>query len=344
MLRILGFNAADSVSIKRGEVYAPIPYEIYTENNRERAPLEQSRCLSGAYIGEENIYSDISDFEQMTETDNDIYISIMKQGQDFPSDEIISCCAKGKTPMLMLEKGIGSSQAMGAAKMCGSLNIPMFVEIKSADISGYECIGKIFREYAPNTVLVYGADSDSFEYDFPDEELVDWVGIDVNEKMKDGVIISQAENVKRLCTYFKNKAVMLNISVPNFSTDGCSYAYSEAALEIEALYSAAADFNNVGAVNYISSIEKNGSTVVSNCRITENSTLTEAFKNGCMSLPDSRYWCKTPFAAYEVNGRIIASNDAVLRLGIKGKFINSGYSEINTARINKFERKLFIKL
>ncbi|MDO5388617.1 MAG: hypothetical protein Q4F63_05225 [Clostridia bacterium] len=319
-----------------------IPYGIYVKSDRDKALLEGDKCMSGVYIWEENIYSDIKNFEEKTLTSNDIYISRLIPGEDFPKGEIIDCYAKGKQPMLIIEKGFGSSQIMKAAEICGNINIPLFVEIKDNDKEVYECFAEIFREYAPRSVMVYGIDSADNVDMFPDENLVDWIAIEAKEKMKNGIIMSEYENISSKCNYFKNKTLMLNISVPNFSIEKCNYAYNEAANEISRLYSLALDYGNVGAVNYISIIEKNENTVSCNYRITENQIITEAFKRGVEGLEKDRYWTLTPYAAYVWGSNVIVSNECVKSLGLKGEFVNSGFSKIKASGFNKSERKVFV--
>lgn len=341
LLICLSISQLDTASEHKRPEY--LPYEIYMENyNREKAPLEKDVCMKGAYIGDENNYADIKSFENYVDIDNDIYVSRVSKGENLPLREITDCYAKGKIPMVELKGDYGSSQAMAAAKVLGNMNVPVFVEIKSsADV--YNCLAEIFREYTPRAVLVYGIDSRSINYDFPKEELVDWVAINAEEKMQNGYIMSEYENISKWCNYYKDKTIMLNISVPNFSTDRCSYVYSEAANEIKRLYKLASEYNNIGAFNYISCIEKNNDMVSCNYRITENILLTSAYKLAAENLTNNRYWSKTPYIAYVSDKRVIVSNEALKSCKIGGKYINSGFSEINVSGFNKSERKVFVK-
>lgn len=324
------------------EVREFVPYQIYVKNEKEKAPLESDKCMSGVYIGEENMYSDIKSFEEKTGVNNDIYISRIFPGDDFPTGSIIDCYAKGKLPMLVIEKGFGSSQIDSVAKMCGSFDISMLVEIKTEDKYIYECFAEIFRTYAPKTVLAYGISSSVTGYDFPKEELVDWVAVEAKEKMSEGNIVSEYENIARQCSYFKDKTVMVNISVPNFSIEKCNYAYKEAADEISRLYSLALEYNNIGALNYISLIEKKDNMVSCNYRITENEQLINSFKSGVLSLVSDRYWSKTPYVAYVKDDMVLVSNSVIKNINAEGKFVNSGFSEINPNGFNKSERKVFV--
>lgn len=320
-----------------------VPYSVYTENQRTvRTPLEAEKCMTGAYIEDENSYSDIKAFEEYTGISNDIYISIAKGGEDLPVSEITMCYAKGKIPMLIIEPDYGLTRTEAAARLCGELNIPMLVEIRGG-CSIYTSLARLFREYAPKAVLVYAIEADSMDYSFPEEELVDWTAVECIEKMKDGAVISQYEEASRWCGYLKNKTVMLNISVPNFSLDRCNYAWREAADEITALYSLASEYNNIGALNYISQIEKKDNMVSCNYRITENILITAAYKKGVSSIVKNSYWIKTPYTAYVSDTNTIISRKAVQALHIKGKHINSGYSYINPNGFNKSERKVFVK-
>lgn len=342
-LGFLGFNTVDK-TLPVNETQKYLPYEIYTEgSDRQKAPFEKDECMTGAYIKEENNYSGIKGFEDYTAIENHIYITRVKKGDNLPLSDILDCYAKGKIPMLELTGDYGSTNAMSAAKALGNMNIPMFVEIKNCSSNVYNCLAEIFREYAPKTVLVYGINSSSNDYSFPKENLVDWVALNACEKMNNGIIVSEYENISKWCNYFKDKTIMLNISVPNFSTDRCNYAYKEASDEITRLYSLVMEYSNIGAVNYISCIEKNNGIVSANYRITENIMLTSAYKRAVENIASNRYWNKTPYVAYVSDNNVLVSNDAVIELGVKGEYINSGYSYINVSGFNKSERKVFVK-
>ncbi len=340
LLICLSISQFTADEVKKSEY---LPYEIYMENyDREKAPLEKDVCLKGAYIGDENNYADIKAFENYIDIENDIYISRVSKGENLPLREITECYAKGKIPMIEIKGDYGISQSMAAAKTLGNMNIPIFVEIRS-DADVYNCLADIFREYAPRAVMVYGMDTDNTTYDYPKEELVDWVGLNAEEKTHNGYIISEYENISKWCGYFKDKAIMLNISVPNFSTDRCSYVYNEAANEITRLYDLVSEYSNIGAVNYISCVKKNDGMVSCNYRITENILLTGAYKKSVENMTNNRYWSKTPYVAYVSDKKVIVSNDALKSCKISGKYINSGYSEINASGFNKSERKVFVK-
>lgn len=320
-----------------------IPYEIYIHNDKNNAPLEKDKCMKGAYISDENNYSNIKSFEEYTGVNNDIYISSIKKDSDLPTREIVDCYAKNKIPMIILKKDVGISKADSIAKACGNMNISMFVQIESNDITAYECIANIFRTYAPKAVLIYSINADKSDFNFPKSNLADWIGINISEKTSSGYIISQYENVAKWCNYLQDKTVMLNISVPNFSTDRCNYLYKEASNEIERLYYLGAEFSNIGAINYLSTIEKDNGIIVRNCRITESPMVTAAYKHGTAVINTNRYWSKSPHIAYVKGDNVIVSNTILDELNKKGNYINSGYSFIKADGFNKSERKIFVK-
>lgn len=334
-----------SSSVKEAQKPRPIyePYQIYVRSERQKAPLEGNKCMKGAYIHEEALYSDIDVFEKKTGIENDIYISLVSPSDDFPSSEVIQTYAKGKLPFIILEEGFDISRARDIARVCGNLNIPMLVEIRGEDKFTYESCAGVFRELAPKTALVYGTASDSTDYEFPDEELVDWVALDIKENTKNRNIVSEYENAVSKCDYFRDKAVMLNISVPNFTIDGCSYIYKEASDEIKRLYSLASDYSNVGAVNYISRVEKHNGTVSCNYRITENEMLVNTLYECVNTLSGDRYWSRTSYIAYASADTVLTANDTAERLSLEHSYVNSGFCEIRAGGFNKSERKIFVK-
>lgn len=320
-----------------------VPYEIYVNNEKDKAPLERDKAMKGAYIYDENNYADIKAFEEYTGINNDIYISILTKNKDLPARELVDCYAKGKIPMLIIKKDFGLSNCESAAKVCGNMNISMFVEIESSDKYAYESMAEIFNKYAPKAVLVYGINSDKKNFDFPKAELIDWIAINVNEKIENGTIVSQYENTAMWCEYLKEKTIMLNLSVANFSIDRCNYVYKEASDEIERLYTLGGKFSNIGAVNYLSTVEKGDTMIKINSRITENPMITGAYKKGVSYIEANRYWSKSPYVAYVKGDNVIVSNMALCSLKKQGKYINSGYSLIKADGFNKSERKIFVK-
>lgn len=341
LLMCLSLITATQPNININQKY--VPYEIYIHNEKNIAPLETAKCMKGAYINDENNYNNVKSFEEYTNINNDIYVSIIQKDSDLPTREIVDCYAKGKIPMLILKKDIGISKATSIAKACGNMNISMFVQIDSKDILAYECIANIFRIYAPKSVLIYSINVDKQDFNFPKANLADWIGINISEKLNNGYIASQYENTAKWCDYLKDKTIMLNISVPNFSTEKCNYVYKEASDEIERLYTLVEKFSNVGAINYLSMLEKDNGIIIRNCRITENPMLTSAYKKGISIINSNRYWSKSPYIAYVKGDNVIVANNILDELNKKGKYINSGYSFIKADGFNKSERKIFVK-
>lgn len=318
-----------------------VPYQVYVENTGYNT--EDDKCMTGAYISDENACSSIKKFEEYTGVNCDMYVSIMRAGDDFPLSEITDAWGKGKLPVIILEKGFGISQAETVAKMCGKFNMFMIVEIKTDDIYVYECIGDMFRKYAGKARLAWSVDAEDTQYNMPDESLVDIVAVEIKEIMAGGSIVSEYEDGARQCEYFSGMDIILNVSVPNFSTEGCKYVYNEAACEIGHIYSLACEYGNVTGINYISTVEKRNNMTDVNYRITEDESIVKAFAQGCAKAKNERIWVRTPYIAYVKGPVVILSNRGVRELGLKGKYINSGYSYVNVSGFNKTERKVFVK-
>lgn len=321
-----------------------MPYEVYVSVQHNMALLEKDKCMSGAYIEDESVYSTIKAFEDYSGVENDIYITKVEKGKDIPIDTISDAYAKGKYPLIRVDGDYGITNSTTLAELLGNMNIALFIEIENCSVSGYNAIASIFREKTPRAVLVYGVDAESVIYSCPNNELVDWIAINSKPKVNNGALASQYENISMLCDYYSSKTVMLNISVPNFSVNGCTYLYKECSDEIDRLYSLPRQYSNIGAINYISEVEREEKTILNNYRITENIILLKAYKNGVEELPDKRYWEKSHYVAYVSNNKVILSNSAIKALNIEANYINSGFSSISVNGFNKSERKVFVKL
>lgn len=328
-------------------VHAPVgktPYSIFVEAEHTPALMEKDKCMSGACIYEDMPYNDIDSFEDKIQAKNDIYIYYIKKGEDFPMNFVVSCYAKGKTPMLVLGTDSSYEEVMSIALTCGSLELPMLIEMDYGnELDMYNAHSSLFRGYAPKTALVYGFSSDRKDYRLPDEESYDWIAVNAYEKMSGGSIDSEYEDIARWCDIYKNKAVMVNIAVPVFTDDRCNYAIAEACDEIGKIYSLTGQYKNIGALNYISISENDEGRRKYSSRLSESDEIMTAYGNAVNNIPEMRYYSASPYIGYVIGDKVYVTGDTALLLGLKGD--NTPYSNLKALvnySVDNEERRIFL--
>ncbi len=327
-------------------VHTPLgmtPYIICAESEHISAPLENEKCMSGAYIEEDIPYNEIDAFEKKIRAEEDIYIHYIKKGEDFPMSFVVNCYAKGKIPMLVLGGDSEYEQAYSIAEICGSLDLPMFIELDyDGDIEKYNSHSALFRGYAPKTALVFGFDADREGYALPED--ADWIAVNAFESMSKGTIDSEYENIQRLCRAYSDRSVMLNIAVPVFTADKCNYAVKEACNEIENLYSLASEQSNIGAVNYISmSRQKDGRREYSS-RLSESESIMYTYGKAVSSIPAVRYYNDTPYVGYVIGDRVIVTENTALLTNAKD--IGTKYSNLKAVTdytLDNERKRIYLK-
>ncbi len=328
-------------------VHTPIestPCAVWVESEHTPAIMEKDKCMSGAYIYEDMPYNEIDKFEEKIQAENDIYIYYIKKGEDFPMSFVIDCYAKNRIPMLVLGGDSSYEEVMTIALNCGSLDLPMFVEMDyNNEIEMYDAHSRLFRGYAPKTALVYGFDTDKNTYALPKSENMDWIAVNAFEKMSNGSVDSEYENIARWCDIYRDKSVMVNAAVPVFTDDRCNYAIDEACSEIDNIFSLAADHSNIGAVNYISlSINDEGRRKYSS-RLSESDRIMTAYGNAVNSMPDIRYYCSTPYIGYIIGDKAIISSETALLLD--ADCTDTDYSNLKAVvnyTVDKEEKRIYL--
>ncbi len=329
-------------------VHAPLgktPYEICVESEHAPVLMEREKCMSGACINDDMPYNEIYKFEEKIQAENDIYIYYMKKGEDFPMSFVVNCYAKNRIPMLVLGAESSYEEVMSIALKCGSLDLPMFVEMDyNNEIEMYDAHSRLFRGYAPKTALVYGFSSERKSYALPSSKNVDWIAINAVEKMSNGSIDSEYENIAGWCDIYKNDTVMVNIAVPVFTDDRCNYAINEACREIGNIYSLAASHSNIGAVNYISlSVNEEGRRKYSS-RLSESDQIMEAYGAAVKSIPDIRYYSNTPYIGYIIGDKAVVPKETALLLDMEcSSTPYSNLKALSNYSVDKEGRKIYLR-
>ncbi len=344
VLLCLLFTACSSQKVS--EVNAPsysnfTPYIVNVENTREKALGEKNKCMSGVYLDGEFNFSGIGDFERTTMTDNDVYIKRVGYNQEFPASFVIECRAKGKVPLIIFERGIANMEDM--AKKCNSLAPYMLVAFNyGADIDMYNKSAEIFRRNAPYVALMWNVDYDENINMTPENKYVDWVMLNFNEGIADGVVKTEIAELRNVIKYFSGRAVAVNVSVENFSEKNYKYYTQQWNDEVKAIYSAVADYENVGLVNYVSNSDKN--RIKGSSRLSESRLVWEGFQSAKAMLPDKRRWSSTDVVAYVSDNTAYVLNEDAKRLNIEEKYVSTKYAAIKNYSLDDSCRKMFVYL
>lgn len=331
------FTALSSLKIsdKRIEEKVFTPCIINIESTRERKPGEKNKCMSGVCLDNEYSFSGIKDFENKTQTENDVYIKHISGSDEFPAEFIIECISKGKTPMLILDSSVSNTEDI--SKKINSIAPYSFIALDCGNnITNYNYNAKIIRKYAPSSVIMWNTDNDCSINDFPNSEYVDWVMINIDDNCWD--INALRNNIK----YFEDLPVAINVSVQSFSQNDHRYYTDKWVNMVSDAYETASEYENTALVSYVSNSGNN--RVYGSSSISESERLRTGYKNVVDLLSQDRKWSSTDEVAYINNGIAYVENSIAEKLNIDKKFVNNKYAVIKNYNVDKSGRKMFVYL
>lgn len=273
-------------------------YSIYLESMVCPAKYEpKNGCISGAYIlSDKSIGFNMEEFENKTGKKHMSYIYHLKLGEDFPTNWILECLSGSRLPYIIIQppQGINPIQPellKECAQQAGSLKIPMLIgfypnpskiDITPAEYKNFfKTAYNEFRNNAPDTAFVWQtAENDVYESEdyFPGNEYIDWVGLEVYEKIKDKTLTKANENISYFCQKYQSDfPILLTIGISHYSSNGHRYYNDEALLEIKRLYdSVINDYPRIKAVYYMdfNAIELGGEQ---NYTLTDNDQILSCY-------------------------------------------------------------------
>lgn len=344
ILCLLLFTACAPQNVSQTDTTAAqsfMPYVINVKYNRTRAKGEKEKCMKGVSLYNEFSFEGINDFEKKTDTDNDVYIKSLSYNDEFPGSFVIECISKGKTPMLILNSNVNNIEDI--AKKCGSIASEIFISFDyGLSTELYNRSAAIFRKYAPNTVLMWNIAYDEAVTAFPKEEYVDWVNLTFNENILYGKIDTKVSELRNSVKYFSDKAVALNISVENFSSENHKYYTDLWKNEIYSIYNMAGDYENIALVSYVQSSESN--RVYGSSRLSESRLVWQGYGMAAKLLPDKREWSSTDMIAYVNNNTAYIDYSDARLLNIEARYVNNSYAAIKNYSLDNSNRKMFVYL
>ena len=253
-------------------------FKIFTQKELVRGAYEpEYGCYTGAYILSDKVSGgDIANFEQITGVEHGMYTYVYKMGQPFPSDWVLGCIAKMKTPNIIIvpeniDNPYDTKLLEKAARQCGEFSVPVFIHFYPVDNScGYkseeyraffQIARAYFSQYANKAAFVWdiGADSmDMAESFYPGDSFVDWAGINICMSI-DYETQRLTEDIIPKLNYFyytfqeKKPMFISQLAVSHFSSVNHAYYLNEADLAIGEIYMRTKeDFPRIKAVNYMS--------------------------------------------------------------------------------------------
>ncbi|MGN1319095.1 MAG: hypothetical protein ACI4VF_08760 [Lachnospirales bacterium] len=325
------FSLSEDMIVKEDKVY---PCVINIETKRQRQALEKDKCMSGVCLDGEYAFSGIKDFENKTNTKNDVYIKHIKNDESFPASFIIEGVSKGKTPMLIIDNTITNIEYI--SKCINSIYPKCFVAFDyGTNTFLYNKNAAILREISPLTSLMWIVDLENNFQSSPKEEYIDWVGIKVNEN-------NDINLLRNSIKYFLNKPVALNVSVESFSKENHKYNTEFWNNKVFEIYNTGCDYENVALISYINNSHNN--RVFGSSKISESERLRLGYKKAVDILPSERKWTSTDEIGYLKNDTAYIDIDVAKKLNIEEKYVNNKYAAIKNCYINKSIRKMFVYL
>lgn len=331
-------------------------FNVYIENKSyKKAPFEPDYgVLTGAYIVEDTIINgNINEFENLTKHKNNFYTYMMYMGDEFPINWVLECISKNKIPHIIVypENTNAPFDYTRAKQFCEdatTLQLPMFIDLYpnpysfTDNFEEYKKFYKTIREEIlllnPETVFIWTSDifngyNNSLYY--PGDNFVDWVGINIympiyiDNKKNDFDIYKPLEYF--YYTYGKNKPIFISqLGFSHYSKSDCAYYETEASKNITNFYeNIRINYPQIKAISYtdidmVSSSPKK--VLTDNYSITDTQKVLNSYSEALRydyftpvkEIENQKYYFKSPFKAYEMNGNYyISENTAIYDLDIK---------------------------
>ena len=294
-------------------------FKLFTEQMLVSGPYEPA---AGAYIGayilsDRIVMGDIQAFEALTGIEHSFYTYFLKMGQPFPTEWILDCIARMKTPNIVLtprniEDPFNESLLRESAVRVGEIFVPIFVHLFPVSRSAaydpeeytafFRTAREYFNRYASNAALVWSIDADSLhlmDRHYPGDDYVDWVGINifVDSDMS-------LEDVRSRLDFFyfnfnERKPVFISqLAISHFSSRNHAYHISGASHIMEELFkSFINEYPRIRAINYMSfnAIDPvNMRQGIYNFSVTDNELMTRVYR---AALSDAHFLGRVDFGA-----------------------------------------------
>lgn len=335
------FQAQDVLSSKIVNTPALTKSEkqLYISHSDYRPSLYEPSegCYLGGYILANDILNyDIAEFEKKVKKPHGIYKYNLLLENGFPSNWILECISKMKTPYIVLNPSqdhmLDELKLITVAKSFGDISIPIFLDVYP-DVQRYNIlpddykkyyitIRKVFEQYAPNVSFVWSVDINnvySSPVYYPGDEYVDWVGVSVYQpiyKDNDRYNINIWSNLDFFYnTYNRNKPVMITeFAVSHYSNVDHTYYIQDAKDKIKNFYTTIKDnYPRVKLINYMDFYG------MENYKVTDDETILKTYNESTLdsyfisdvvteSVWTDKQVFKSAFEVYEGENQIYVSN------------------------------------
>ena len=203
------------------------------------------------------------------------FMEVMHLGGEFPYLWMLECIAEQKIPIMVIippenDTPFGNHWQeilTETATSFGQFPIPMFVVFYpvSADlnysnwdpaeyIAFFRYARAIFAAHAPTVAFVWSVDAgvENFEYYFPGDLAVDWVGLSLFTRSSELPPNLLEKAMRFYHTFHQDKPIMLNLGISHFTTADHRYRIAETAATLEQVYrTIISEFPRIKMVNYM---------------------------------------------------------------------------------------------
>lgn len=276
--RISEKKSEEVVNTVMASSYVESNYKLYIEDeNFSLSPFEPiDGCYLGAYILSNKIVEyDIEKFEEKVSNPHSIYIFNMRLGEKFPTEWILKCISRKKTPLIVINAPndympFQENLLERTAKDFGKFQVPMLIDFYpnphsygedyESYVNFYRSARETFKKHSKNSAFTFSINYDSvfnFSNYYPGNEYIDWLGINIfypvykdDEKNEYDVWKSidyfyyKYQNVKPL--------MISQLAISHYSTKDNTYHIDEASKMVKTLYKKIAeDYPRFKAINYM---------------------------------------------------------------------------------------------
>ena len=203
---------------------------------------DSGKLVCGAYIAGTGV--DIAQYEEICGVKNSIYLIGVKK--DYPKSRVMECYARGKIPMLLINRSMPLSRLPALADAAGEYGMPIYICI-GGELRFYRYCAEIFRARCPCAVLVQPVMLSQPAYEFAGTDLADILAVTAtfNDANRDPAalyhIIEQADI-----------PVMINLAVCRYDENGHRYTTLDAIKTLNYVYAAKNDIGTrLFGINYI---------------------------------------------------------------------------------------------
>lgn len=344
-----------------------IQYNLYIEKDDYK--LAKYEPKKGVYLGayilsNKQINYEIDYFEKLTDKKHALYVYNLKLGDEFPTDWVLSCIARMKTPSIFIKPQndynmYDKKLLEKTAKQFSLFDVPIFVHFYPSPSTNnynaenykefYKEAYRVFKQYAPNVAFVFtikNFEVVDYKNYYPGDNFVDWVGLNIYEKIESKENIYGDDIFSSIdffyYTFQKTKPIMISqFAVSHYNNDTNTYYAKEAKDEINRVYNTILNsYPRIKAISYLdidTMVLQSDNDIKDNFSITENNMILDEYKTiikneSFLKILENnnetrnKELIKSPFNMYKIEDEYFISEKSI-------------FYDIDVSEITKFDNK-----